>query len=107
MSISEKMALAARLHILLLHKTGRVTDTEWMARNREYAEEIIRFSIDHAQKENHHDLGELAEKFAAVMFPNRSSNPNSYQPAYEKPALGHYAGAGIGANPMRYIGGIR
>ena len=27
---SEKLAVAAHLHVLLRRKTGRVTDTEWM-----------------------------------------------------------------------------
>lgn len=96
MSMSEKMALAARLHILLLHKTGRVTDTEWMIRNREYAEEIIRYSTEYASKENHDDLAELAEKLEAAMF--------STHPAYEKTMGSHYP---IGSKPARYIGGIR
>ncbi len=30
---SEKIAIAAHLHVLLRRKTGRVTDTEWMASN--------------------------------------------------------------------------
>lgn len=103
MSMSEKMALAARLHILLLHKTGRVTDTEWMIRNREYAEEIIRYSTEYASKENHDDLAELAEKLEAAMFSTHSSNA-AYDRAYEKPMGSHYP---IGSKPTRYIGGIR
>lgn len=35
---SEKLAIAAHLHVLLRRKTGRVTDTEWLAANAEYAE---------------------------------------------------------------------
>ena len=33
MSDSDKLAIAAHLHVLLRRKTGRVTDTEWMAAN--------------------------------------------------------------------------
>lgn len=99
-SISEKMALAARMHVMLLRKTGRVTDTEWMARNREYAEEIIRFAVDYAEKEGHDDLAELAKRLAGVMLPARSQA--AYQPTYGKADLRHEA-----TNPMRYIGGIR
>ncbi len=110
-SMSEKMALAARMHVMLLSKTGRVTDTEWMVRNREYAEEIIRFATGYAKKENDTDLVELANKFAAAMFPGRApktSYPSAHEkPAlhelHEKPAFSHHEGA----NPMRYIGGIR
>jgi hypothetical protein len=96
MSTSEKMALAARMHIMLWRKTGRVTDTEWMARNREYAEEIIRFSMDYAQKEGHDDLAELAEKLTLVMLPMHPPI------AHEKTVLSRES-----ANSMRYIKGIR
>ena len=37
MNHSEKLAIAAHLHVLLRRKTGRVTDTEWMASNGSYA----------------------------------------------------------------------
>ena len=30
---SDRLAIAAHLHVLLRRKTGRVTDTEWMAAN--------------------------------------------------------------------------
>ncbi|BCO28296.1 hypothetical protein MIZ03_3196 [Rhodoferax lithotrophicus] len=96
MSTSEKIALAARMHVMLRRKTGRVTDTEWMACNREYAEEIIRFSMDYAQKEGHDDLAELAEKLAAVMLPARP------QTTYKKTDLSN-EGTGL----IRYIRGIR
>ena len=44
MPSSEKIAIAAHLHVLLRRKTGRVTDTEWLATNADYAAEIVRFS---------------------------------------------------------------
>ena len=104
MSISEKMALAARMHVMLLRKTGRVTDTEWMACNHEYAEEIIRFAFDYAEREHHDDLAELAQKMANVMQSSRAQA--TYRPSYAhsdlQSGLRHEA-----ANPMRYIGGTR
>jgi hypothetical protein len=45
---SERLAIAARLHVLLRRKTGRVTDTEWLAVNAEYAAEIVRFARERA-----------------------------------------------------------
>ncbi len=39
---SARIALAARIHVLLRRKTGRVTDTEWMAQNVAYASEVVR-----------------------------------------------------------------
>ena len=44
MSSNEKLAIAAHLHVLIRRKTGRVTDTEWMASNPAYAAEIIRLA---------------------------------------------------------------
>lgn len=97
MLASEKFALAARMHVMLRRKTGRVTDTEWLASNREYAEEIIRYSSDHAAKEGDADLAELAEKLALVMFPPRPQDASGKHngPSHES------------AGPMRYVRGIR
>lgn len=62
MLASQKLAIAAHLHVLLRRKTGRVTDTEWMAQNLEYATEIVRFSRAKAIEDGHPDLGEWADK---------------------------------------------
>jgi hypothetical protein len=67
---SEKLAIAAHLHVLLRRKTGRVTDTEWMAANTEYAAEIIRFARAAAQSDGHADLGEWAGKLELAMEPH-------------------------------------
>lgn len=68
---SEKLAIAAHLHVLLRRKTGRVTDTEWMATNLEYAQEIVRFARAKAAEEGHADLAEWAAKLetAALAAP--------------------------------------
>lgn len=67
MSTSEKIAIAAHLHVLLRRKTGRVTDTEWMAANHEYAREIARFTRQKAVEEDHADLGVRADKLEEIM----------------------------------------
>ena len=72
---SEKLAIAAHLHVLLRRKTGRVTDTEWMARNTEYAIEIIRFARASAQTDGHVDLGEWADKLAAALSDTSAVQP--------------------------------
>jgi hypothetical protein len=56
MPSNEKIAIAAHLHVLLRRKTGRVTDTEWMASNHEYAVEVARFAREKAAEDNHPDL---------------------------------------------------
>lgn len=67
MPTSEKIAIAAHLHVLLRRKTGRVTDTEWMATNAEYAAEIVRFSREKAAEDGHIDLGVWADKLEEIM----------------------------------------
>lgn len=67
MSSTEKIAIAAHLHVLLRRKTGRVTDTEWMASNAEYAAEIVRFSRGKAAEDGHMDLGVWADRLEEIM----------------------------------------
>lgn len=67
MPSSEKIAIAAHLHVLLRRKTGRVTDTEWMATNHEYAGEITRFAREKAAEEGHADLAAWADKLEEIM----------------------------------------
>ncbi len=67
MPSSEKIAIAAHLHVLLRRKTGRVTDTEWMARNHEYAAEITRFAREKAAEDGHPDLAAWADKLEELM----------------------------------------
>ena len=94
---SAKLGIAAHLHVLLRRKTGRVTDTEWMASNAEYAREIIRFAHTKAQEDNHPDLAEWADKLAATMVPATS-------PAPAKPLLANFnAVVEVG----RYVRGLR
>ncbi len=65
---SEKIAIAAHLHVLLRRKTGRVTDTEWMATNHEYAAEIVRFARGKAAEDGHLDLSVWAERLEEIML---------------------------------------
>lgn len=67
MPSSEKIAIAAHLHVLLRRKTGRVTDTEWMASNQEYAAEITRFAREKAKEDGHMDLSAWADKLEEIM----------------------------------------
>jgi hypothetical protein len=66
---SEKLGIAAHLHVILRRKTGRVTDTEWLASNLEYGREIIRFAHAKAVEDGQPDLAEWANKLAAVLAP--------------------------------------
>jgi hypothetical protein len=42
---SEKLAIAAHLHVAVRRKLGRVTDVEWLVRSEEYAREIVRLAL--------------------------------------------------------------
>ncbi len=67
MASNEKIAVAAHLHVLLRRKTGRVTDTEWMASNAAYAFEIVRFAREKAAEDGHADLNLWAGRLEQIM----------------------------------------
>lgn len=66
MSPADIMGVAAHLHVLLRRKTGRVTDTEWMATNETYAREIVRFAREKAASDGHEDLLPWADKLESA-----------------------------------------
>jgi hypothetical protein len=68
MLVSQKLAIAAHLHVLLRRKTGRVTDTEWMAENPDYAREVVRFARAKALEDGHVELAEWADKLERAML---------------------------------------
>lgn len=67
MSQNEALAAAAHLHVVLRRKTGRVTDTEWMASNTDYAQAIVRFAREKAASDGHADLVPLADRLETLM----------------------------------------
>jgi hypothetical protein len=109
MLVSEKLAIAAHLHVLLRRKTGRVTDTEWMALNLEYAQEIVRFSRQHAKEDNLPDLAEWAGKLEAALGlnpePSKAAARRIAGPSSQFPESG--GGGAEGEEAQRYIRGIR
>ena len=64
---SERFALAARLHVVLRRTTGRVTDTEWLAKNSDYASEIVRFAKKSSQDQGNLELSALAERLEEAL----------------------------------------
>ncbi len=68
MLATQKLAIAAHMHVLLRRKTGRVTDTEWMAENLEYALEVVRFARAKADEDGHADLREWADKLESAVL---------------------------------------
>lgn len=112
MQNSEKIALAAHLHVLLRRKTGRVTDTEWMVMNADYAREVVRYAKAQALERQDPELDAYARKLEAGLLPappapapvasgsalerlrERAAAPTA-RPGEERPAA------------PRYIGGLR
>lgn len=111
---SEKMAIAAHLHVLLRRKTGRVTDTEWMAGNAAYAAEIVRFARASAQHDGHADLGEWAAKLEAAMAPTlpAATMTEKFRVTARPSTDANTAGPSATTDPgdpagIRYVRGIR
>lgn len=77
---SERLAIAAHLHVQLRRVTGRVTDTEWMARNLDYADEVVRFAREASNDKGQPELAELAQRLAEAMQPLRPA-PKAIKPA--------------------------
>ena len=87
MLLSEKLAIAAHLHVLLRRKTGRVTDTEWMASNGEYAAEVVRFARRSAAEDGHAELAEWAGKLEQAMSTTGVATPVAQRTQHPSPTL--------------------
>jgi hypothetical protein len=72
MIASQRIAVAAHMHVLLRRKTGRVTDTEWMAENLDYALEIVRFARARAAEDRVPELHEWADKLERAALEPRT-----------------------------------
>lgn len=106
------MATAAHMHVLLRRKTGRVTDTEWMACNAEYAQEIVRFARERALQDHAPELAEWAQRLEQAMRQTLLAAAASSQPLlHTSAALLQRAESEPAAVPAplapRYVGGIR
>jgi len=112
---SEKLAIAAHLHVLLRRKTGRVTDTQWMADNVDYATEIVRFARRSAKDDGHVELVEWADKLELAMLPSAAVQAAASRPVAEPPAGGgilaalvaHEEAGDAPADTPRYVRGLR
>jgi len=105
MSQNQAFAAAAHLHVLLRRKTGRVTDTEWMASNADYARAIVRFARDKAHSEGMAELLPLADRLESLVAP-----PIAVPLEIKMPASAITSGAAsAGATDIstRYIGRLR
>ncbi len=96
---SQKFALAAHMHVLLRRKTGRVTDTEWMVANTEYAREIVRVARARLAEGPDAELEACTLRMEA-MLAQEPANP-------EGGALQRLRERAAGPAGPRYVGGLR
>lgn len=94
---SDKLALAAHLHVVMRRKIGRVIDVEWVVRNADYAREVLRVA---RLAEDHADVQEWADKLQAALFPAPPAPPAPA--ARREPATGPRM-----PEIRRYIGSLR
>lgn len=116
MANSERVAVAAHLHVALRRKAGRVTDMDWMAVNDGYAQEIVRFARGKSQELNDPSLAELAAKLEAAIQAGVAQKPVT-APLLERlgqslkaPTPAPITGASVSREEEeagRYIGGLR
>ncbi|MBD7959702.1 hypothetical protein [Comamonas avium] len=108
MANSERVATAAHLHVALRRKAGRVTDTDWMAENDDYAREVVRVARAKAREDGDAQLADLASKLEALLptgaQPASPSVPPLAQRASRNLRESNAPGAG---DAERYIGGLR
>lgn len=111
---SDRLSVAAHLHVLLRRKVGRVTDTEWMAANTDYALEIVRFARERARSDQLPELNEWADRLERLTLAAAAA-PAPRTPLVEAAAQrlrrqgDEPAPAAPAAAPAapRYVGGIR
>lgn len=75
MTSDDKFATAAHLYVLMRRKCGRVIDTVWMARDAEYALEVLRV----AREQSDPDIARLADRFEVLMFGAIAATPTINQ----------------------------
>ena len=110
MNDTDIMAIAAHMHVLLRRKTGRVTDTEWMACNADYAKEIVRFARQRAQADQLTELAEWAQRLEQAVQQAANAPVVSTPLLHLGTPLPHSPEAALAAPPPlapRYVGGIR
>lgn len=66
---SERLAIAAHLHVAMRRKLGRVTDTEWLAQNLEYAQAMIGLCAAQPDADLQHWAGRLEALWAQARPP--------------------------------------
>ena len=106
MEDSERVAIAAHLHVVLRRKTGRVTDTEWMACNQPYGQAMVAFALEHARDKQDEELERLALRLQASWSDDKPLHASAIKAAQSDSSVTTKA-AEILRTSARYIGGLR
>lgn len=108
MANSERVATAAHLHVALRRKAARVTDTDWMAENDDYAREVVRVARAKAREYGDTQLADLASKLEVLLLASAQLPPPPAPPLVQRVARNLRESNAPGANDaQRYIGGLR
>jgi hypothetical protein len=86
---SEKLAIAAHLHVAMRRKLGRVIDVEWVVRNQDYAREVVRLAL---AEPDHPEIQEWARRLQAVLLPLPPVAPRPVAPAPRPVEAPRYVG---------------
>ncbi len=108
MSPSERLAIAAHLHVLLRRKLGRVTDTEWMASNADYAREILKVCRAESDPDLHDWAGKL-EQVLRALTPKAAAPDAARSAAWSAGALPEVEPPAARSRSVdqRYVGRLR
>ena len=112
LSDSDKLGIAAHLHVAMRRKIGRVTDVEWLVRDATYAREIIRLAL---AERDHPELQGWALKLQAALFPQTATRTAQAANSGPMPLDGVGGPAAAPEAPLRpaqgllgrYVGGLR
>lgn len=102
---TQVLSIAAHLHVLLRRKTGRVTDTEWMATDHRYATAMITFAKQQGHSQNDPDLLKWAEKLEQIVVRLAPASPSPI--SMPAPALQAASLAADQKLANRYVGRLR
>src|SRR5574343_1378679 len=100
---SEKLAVAAHLHVVMRRKIGRVTDVEWMVQNADYAREVIRVALAESA---HPELVEWGQRLQAALFPAPVADRAGPPSGFADSRLGRSSRSAPAPAP-RYVGSLR
>ena len=114
MEDSERLAIAAHLHVVLRRKTGRVTDTEWMAGNQLYAQAMADFALAHAHEKADEELARLAQRLQSSWSSPSTPRRGGTSSPTAAPVVASASAPALAEEPQilprsapRYVGGLR